>query len=571
MLCVAGVLGSAPVAAQEGGFALDQLQPAPAGDVFFGVPSPFASGALTPRGYLMFNYGDRPARIAGTDAAVVSGQGWLRADVSLALWDRVLVSLALPLAIINDSDLPTDSSTTFTKLSAPEFGDVRLGLRGRLLGDEAGPIQLGLGGYLYLPTGEPLQYVGEGAVRGDVHAVLGGRTGDDIGFAWTATIGTQLRASDSPHVLTYGAGAALMFGGDTFQVGPELYGTTPLNDKTLVLSAAPRATTPGRTTLELLVGAKLRVLDGLTFGAAAGPGLLNAIGTPTYRVLGLVGWAPLAKPQPLQAPSAAVKDSDDDGISDDIDACPDEPGDPNPDPKKDGCPPADRDGDGVLDVEDACPTTAGLRNADATKNGCPNDKDNDGFHDGIDACPDTPGDASDDPTQNGCPGDSDGDGITNRRDACPDVAGPQRQNEAQNGCPDQAASAPKPAPTTAANDAQLLPTRIFFHVNGVDLTRASNANVNGALTALRDHIRAHPEYVLIEIQGHTDDEGTEESNLRLSQARAQAVRNWLVRNGIAASRLTTRGYGFSRPAADNRIRTGRQKNRRVQAVVLKRR
>jgi outer membrane protein OmpA-like peptidoglycan-associated protein len=88
---------------------------------------------------------------------------------------------------------------------------------------------------------------------------------------------------------------------------------------------------------------------------------------------------------------------------------------------------------------------------------------------------------------------------------------------------------------------------------------------------IRDAIIQHPEIVKIEVQGHTDDMGTEEYNQRLSQERAEAVRQWLIDAGVPADKLVAKGYGMSRPLADNRMRPGRTKNRRVQFVILEKR
>jgi outer membrane protein OmpA-like peptidoglycan-associated protein len=72
----------------------------------------------------------------------------------------------------------------------------------------------------------------------------------------------------------------------------------------------------------------------------------------------------------------------------------------------------------------------------------------------------------------------------------------------------------------------------------------------------------------IEIQGHTDTVGGDDYNLKLSQGRADAVKAWLVAHGIAAGRITTRGYGRRQPVADNDTDEGRAKNRRVEIARL---
>jgi outer membrane protein OmpA-like peptidoglycan-associated protein len=72
----------------------------------------------------------------------------------------------------------------------------------------------------------------------------------------------------------------------------------------------------------------------------------------------------------------------------------------------------------------------------------------------------------------------------------------------------------------------------------------------------------------IEISGHTDDVGNEQSNLKLSQSRAEAVKNYLTEKGITADRLTAKGYGKSKPIALNSTEEGRKQNRRTEFTVL---
>jgi outer membrane protein OmpA-like peptidoglycan-associated protein len=73
----------------------------------------------------------------------------------------------------------------------------------------------------------------------------------------------------------------------------------------------------------------------------------------------------------------------------------------------------------------------------------------------------------------------------------------------------------------------------------------------------------------VEIQGHTDNTGNAASNLKLSQKRADAVKAWLVKNGIAAERMTTKGFGQTEPVGDNKTASGRAKNRRVHFQLIK--
>jgi len=73
----------------------------------------------------------------------------------------------------------------------------------------------------------------------------------------------------------------------------------------------------------------------------------------------------------------------------------------------------------------------------------------------------------------------------------------------------------------------------------------------------------------IEVAGHTDSMGSDAYNMKLSQQRAGAVRNFLISKGVAADRLTAKGYGESQPVADNATEEGRFKNRRVELIPQK--
>ena len=89
-----------------------------------------------------------------------------------------------------------------------------------------------------------------------------------------------------------------------------------------------------------------------------------------------------------------------------------------------------------------------------------------------------------------------------------------------------------------------------------------------ALREVLQFLRAHEE-IEVEIRGHTDSIGSASVNTQLSQRRAEAVREWLILNGIAPHRITAKGYGSAFPVADNRTAEGRAKNRRIEFVRTK--
>lgn len=587
------VAAPAPANAQStGGFALNPLDAPPAGDAFFGVASAGAPGHLTPRAYVMFDYLGSPIHLSQSSNDVVSAQAYLRADVSISLWERVLVSAHLPLAIIQSEEDPGLMGFSFTPLDAPAVGDMRLGARARIWGEDGGPFQIAAGASLVLPTGDPAQYTGDGAVGGGPALSLGGQMGRGFGFLWSAAASLRFNGSDNPNLFNAGLGAGLLLLDRKLQIGPELLASIPFGG-TRILSATPTTPVDASAIIELTAGAKLRILDGLTIGFAGGPGLTSSVGTPAFRLMGFVGWTPLPSPKSETAPvKEALQDKDNDGIADNLDACPDVKGEPSPDPSKDGCPPADRDGDSILDAEDACPQFKGPRNLDVTKNGCPDDTDGDGIHDGLDACVNVSGIANNNPKKNGCPLDSDDDGIADTSDACPSEAGSASSDPKYNGCvadpdgdgiqfgadacPKEKGSAdpdPKqngcPKFVRVTKDEIVTSKPIEFVTYGKNRFETVSPISDDVLKEVRDAIEQNPNIEQVEVQGHTDDSGNEQFNLNLSQKRADTVRDWLIAAGVPAQKLVAKGYGFEKPLADNRIRTGRQKNRRVQFIIIK--
>ncbi len=237
-----------------------------------------------------------------------------------------------------------------------------------------------------------------------------------------------------------------------------------------------------------------------------------------------------------------ASDGDGDGVADDSDKCPKEPG-----PAPSGCPAKDGDGDGVADDSDQCPDVAG-----AKPDGCPPDSDGDGVADPEDECIDVAGDPPD-----GCPPDADEDRIPDATDEC--VRKPETNNgyEDEDGCPDE-------VPEKLTGVTGVMPG-ITFETNSAKITRDSRPTLDETVKVLK----ANPKYD-VTIVGHTDDTGPREYNVQLSQKRADAVGDYLVKNGISRERVHTRGKGPDDPVADNSTAEGRAKNRRIEFKLRKR-
>ncbi len=234
-------------------------------------------------------------------------------------------------------------------------------------------------------------------------------------------------------------------------------------------------------------------------------------------------------------------DNDGDGIADNIDKCPNEAEDKDNFQDDDGCADNDNDGDGVADADDKCPDQSGT----AEMNGCP-DSDNDGVADNVDQCPKEAEDVDTYRDEDGCPDlDNDGDGIPDEMDKCPKNPGvPETQ-----GCPK----------TKEIKRGQLI-------LKGVNFTSGKAVLLGGSykvLDEMAESLREWPE-VNLEIQGHTDNTGQVDYNRELSQKRADTVRQYLIEKGVAPERLTAVGYGPDKPIADNKTSSGRAQNRRVE-------
>ncbi|WP_437878586.1 OmpA family protein [Sorangium sp. So ce513] len=91
---------------------------------------------------------------------------------------------------------------------------------------------------------------------------------------------------------------------------------------------------------------------------------------------------------------------------------------------------------------------------------------------------------------------------------------------------------------------------------------------HGLLNEVVETIKKHPHIKKIAIEGHASSDGADEHNLKLSDRRAKAVMDYLVQNGVPQSMLTAKGFGETRPIADNDTEEGREKNRRVEFNIV---
>jgi len=328
------------------------------------------------------------------------------------------------------------------------------------------------------------------------------------------------------------------------------------------------------------------------------------------------------KGEPATTP--AITDLDRDGVNDREDRCPVTPEDPDGFEDEDGCSELDNDDDGIGDKKDKCPDDAETINGFKDDDGCPDeqpDADGDGLAYQDDRCPLEPGDGFDgcphlpppalaladvklemapktdapkpvpDPVaaaasadfdkdtipddedrcpvsredadefedDDGCPEpDNDLDGIDDAKDQCAFEAETINGKKDEDGCPDEGEGA-----VTVTKDAVVIKGVIQFKSGSATLEPSASPLLKQVAATLRSNASTS-----VEIQGHTDDVGNAAKNIALSKRRAEAIRAFLIKAKVPATRLVATGFGPTRPRASNKTPAGRELNRRVEFLIL---
>ncbi len=471
----------------------------------------------------------------------------------IEFFDRFTAAVTLPVTWGQWGQNPVYSTGTgFTNTSGtgsantagPASGDTRLDARAVVYRTRDRHAAVGAQFSLFLPTGTSSNFGGDGQTT----AMLGvsGEYAFKINPAFTiiGVVNTSLvfrpvaTFNDPAHgglgigdEWRWSASGFLPLSDGKYRLGLTIFGQTGIEN-----SAGTGTTTfsARNTPLEWQAEGRMKFgkFDRFWAGAGLGSRLDQAYGAPDFRVVVLAGvQVPLFDvdaPSPEQARlerrkrTTEIIDTDHDGIPDDIDACPTEPEDHlGPDPN-DGCPvPPDRDHDGIPDQFDKCPDLPEDHKGAEPSDGCPDiDTDKDGVPDSVDACPHEPGQPSPDPKKNGCPQFIRLEGSSVR-----------------------------------------VLQQVHFAFGKADILPDSFP----ILQEIANLLKVTPNIRRMSIDGHTDDRGAADLNLRLSQARATSVMTWLVnQGGIEARRLEAHGYGKTRPIEDNATDEGRLANRRVE-------
>ena len=256
-------------------------------------------------------------------------------------------------------------------------------------------------------------------------------------------------------------------------------------------------------------------------------------------------------------------DRDGDGIPDSKDKCPDDPEDRDGFEDDDGCPELDNDKDGIPDNDDKCPNEPETKNGFQDEDGCPDgqDRDRDGIPDELDKCPDQAEDKDGFEDEDGCPDpDNDKDRIPDKFDKCPNEPETYNGIEDEDGCPDA-----EKGRVMVTSGKILILDKVYFETGKAAIKPVSFP----LLDQVGATLKGNPQIELIEIQGHADERGNDDANLRLTQARTQSVKEYLEKKGVEGGRMVAKGYGETRPVCQQHNETCWEKNRRVEFVILK--
>jgi outer membrane protein OmpA-like peptidoglycan-associated protein len=480
-----------------------------------------------------------------------------------------------------------DNPNRSSELIASGISDLRVTPKIVLVDLDQYPVGVAIQSEITLPTGGSTSFLGEGGV--------------------SATPMFVFEAADGPvHSREYRVRGA-------FNVGYHARGVAQFRDlvihnefvyrAALGIHPAPAAelgaeingsiggTRAAHKPLEVAPYLKLIPQELVTITAGGGFGVMPGLGAPDFRVFFGATLAPSFDPCGRDTDKDGMSnctdqckfdaedkdefedtdgcpdlDNDKDGILDADDRCPMDPEDQDGFKDEDGCPDLDNDKDGILDLADRCPDEPETINEFQDDDGCPDDKpvfdtDGDGYKDDVDRCPYDPEDFDNFQDEDGCPDlDNDQDTIPDKVDRCPNDKEVFNQFQDEDGCPDEA----QPQRVVVEKTRIKINDTILFDYNKATIRQESY----GLMDEIARVILDNPQITKIRVEGHTDSDGNDAYNLKLSQARAESVVNYLTAAGVVRSRLDPVGFGEARPLVANDTDANKQINRRVEFLIV---
>ena len=559
---------------------IQNFRPAPGSWNYLGVEGAELAGHNRAEPSLMLNFGWQPLVARESDdgeVAEILVRHMTTANVMAAVGMGAHFELGvdLPVHYLEGDGLAARGEEGFA------LGDLRILPKLRLYERRSHLIGVGIAiaAPVTLATGREEAWVGEGQT--EIHPKLLAEASVPPGVRLALNLGVRVRPErreieqlELGNELSYGAAGSVELGSPDLLLLGELYGAAPLEDIRDQSRAAP---------LEWLVGTRWFTGLGPVVTVGGGTGIIDDYGSPVVRLLAGLSWDLRESDRDRDGLSDGLDrcpddpedadgfedsdgcpdpDNDGDRVLDDADGCPDEPEDVDGFEDLDGCPDPDNDADGVLDPDDRCPADPETVNGVKDEDGCPDaigDADGDGLPDDVDRCKDEPEDKDGFEDEDGCPDrDNDRDGIVDLADRCPDDPEVVNNHEDEDGCPDEA-----PRVRVSGERIEIL-DKVFFEV-AKDIIRPVSYGILNQVARL---LKQRPDIKLVQVEGHTDSQGSSAYNLDLSQRRAQAVLDYLVKAGVAKDRMVARGFGEEVPIESNETEEGRARNRRVEFVIL---
>jgi len=594
LLCVAlcGVISPNPVSAQPAAsFDSQRFYPAANTNGFLVVPEAHVLPRLKFGFDVQLDYAHRPLQLIDPSqqrsGAVIDALFAGHARVGFAPTDWIQVDLKLPFmqfARAGDglNDLGGASAQVFS------LGDLWIEGRFRVLREEKHFVSVALMPFVTLPTGNPRMLLTSGVPTFGAQAAISRvlwrfRLAAAVGYRFKPgapgylVVGDRVAADDE---ILYSAGIGFALVPDRLDLNLELFGAGlvgPGRAPTVVADYPGKASL--HSPLEAMLDARLQIAKGFSAVLGGGWGISKGVGTPAFRILAGVSYAPSRDRDgdgivdgddgcPDQAEDIDSFEDDDgcpdldndaDGVADTVDQCPMDAEDADLWEDSDGCPDLDNDGDTIPDATDGCPNEAEDVDGFEDGDGCPDpDNDSDGVWDADDSCPMVPEDIDTWQDDDGCPDeDNDGDGFADVDDLCPLDAENVNGFKDEDGCPDDTIAVLK-------DDKILILDKILF-VTAKDVILKRSYPI---LEAVKKTILDNPRILRLRVEGHTDDRGSDSYNQALSEKRATAILRYLSEGGVAPERLEATGYGEARPIDTNDSTDGRERNRRVEFTIV---
>lgn len=490
---------------------------------------------------------------------VVANTVMLDLYASFSLFGWVELAFVMPFLLNENTDFRSNSSYSYplSKIDGTGgVGDMRILVKGKILDLSQYPVGLALVADLSAPTGRAAnddRLIGDDGVTFHIKAALewmlwkNARMAFNLGYRYRPHV--NIYGYDMGQAITLSGAASIPFFHPDLDLLLDINGEIDVDGSNKNLESKERP-------IEADLAFRYRFLHGdawyrgLAVTAGIGTGS-DSVGVPDVRVFvglnfhwvngGLLGF-----------------DYEYGGFMTEVEPCPDpELTPPSQIPERCRNQVIDSDGDTIPDNQDKCPFAGRVGFIDEF--GCPPDADGDTVPDYMDLCPNEGGRVD----KNGCPikpKDTDGDTILDDVDQCPTEPETFNGYEDEDGCPDNDPNALVEMAEGKIN----IKEQVFFETSKAIIKPESFELLNQVAQLLVDN----PHVGNVTVEGHTDSRGKYKLNMKLSQARAESVMNYLVEHGVAAERLNAIGYGPDRPIDTNDTKEGRAKNRRVEFVVI---